>query len=93
MSTVQDSVSQAPAVTAPSPPKSMTVGSTATLVVLALLLITPHVREELRDLPDHDGADLRHRHPGSQSAHRLAAASSRSATSAFYAVGAYTAAS
>lgn len=40
MSTVQDSVSQAPAVTAPSK-KSMTVGSTATLVVLALLLITP----------------------------------------------------
>jgi branched-chain amino acid transport system permease protein len=40
MSTVQDSVSQAPAVTAPSK-KSMTVGSTATLVVFALLLITP----------------------------------------------------
>lgn len=40
MSTVQDSVSQAPAVTAPAK-KSMTVGSTATLIVLALLLITP----------------------------------------------------
>ena len=40
MSTVQDSVSQAPAVTAPSK-KSMTVGTTATLVMLALLVITP----------------------------------------------------
>lgn len=40
MSTVQDSVTQAPAVTAPSK-KSMTIGSTATLVVFALLLITP----------------------------------------------------
>ncbi len=40
MSTVQDSVSQAPAVAAPSK-KSMTVGTTATLVVLALLVITP----------------------------------------------------
>ncbi|MBN9595794.1 MAG: branched-chain amino acid ABC transporter permease [Afipia sp.] len=40
MSTVQDSVSQAPTVTAPAK-KSMTVGSTATLIVLALLLITP----------------------------------------------------
>ena len=39
MSTVQDSVSQAPAVTAPAK-KSITVGSTATLIVLALLLIT-----------------------------------------------------
>ena len=40
MSTVQDSVSQAPAVAAPSK-KSMTVGTTATLVMLALLVITP----------------------------------------------------
>lgn len=40
MSTVQDSVPQAPAVAAPSK-KSMTVGTTATLVVLALLVITP----------------------------------------------------
>jgi len=40
MSTAQDSVTQAPAVTAPSK-KSMTVGSTATLIVFALLLITP----------------------------------------------------
>ncbi len=40
MSTVQDSVTQAPAVAAPSK-KSMTVGSTATLIVFALLLITP----------------------------------------------------
>ncbi|MBX9820298.1 MAG: branched-chain amino acid ABC transporter permease, partial [Afipia birgiae] len=40
MSTVQDSVSQPAAVAAPSK-KSMTVGTTATLVVFALLLITP----------------------------------------------------
>ena len=40
MSTVQESVSQAPAVAAPSK-KSMTVGTTATLVVLAALLISP----------------------------------------------------
>ncbi|MBN9584646.1 MAG: branched-chain amino acid ABC transporter permease [Afipia sp. 62-7] len=40
MSTVQDSVSQAPAVTAPSK-KSMTISTTATLVVFAALLITP----------------------------------------------------
>jgi branched-chain amino acid transport system permease protein len=40
MSTVQDSVTQTAAVAAPSK-KSMTVGSTATLVVFALLLITP----------------------------------------------------
>ena len=40
MSTVQDSVSQAPAVAAPSK-KSMTVGTTTTLVMLALLIITP----------------------------------------------------
>ena len=40
MSTVQDSVSQPAAVAAPSK-KSMTVGTTATLVMLALLVITP----------------------------------------------------
>lgn len=40
MSTVQDSVSQPAAVAAPSK-KSMTVGSTATLVLLALLVLTP----------------------------------------------------
>jgi branched-chain amino acid transport system permease protein len=40
MSTVQDSASQPAAVAAPSK-KSMTVGTTATLVVLALLLLTP----------------------------------------------------
>lgn len=40
MSTVQDSISQAPAVAQPSK-KSMTVGTTATLVVLAALLISP----------------------------------------------------
>ncbi|MCF2525226.1 branched-chain amino acid ABC transporter permease [Bradyrhizobium sp. G127] len=40
MSTVQESVSQAPAVAVPSK-KSMTVGTTATLVVLAALLISP----------------------------------------------------
>lgn len=40
MSTVQDSVTQTAAVAAPSK-KSMTVGSTATLIVFALLLITP----------------------------------------------------
>ncbi|HEX7883373.1 MAG TPA: branched-chain amino acid ABC transporter permease [Afipia sp.] len=40
MSTVQDSVSQPAAVAVPSK-KSMTVGTTATLVVLALLVITP----------------------------------------------------
>jgi branched-chain amino acid transport system permease protein len=40
MSTVQDSVSQPAAVAAPSK-KSMTVGSTATLVVFALLVVSP----------------------------------------------------
>ncbi|MBB5052496.1 branched-chain amino acid transport system permease protein [Afipia massiliensis] len=40
MSTVQDSVSQPAAVAAPSK-KSMTVGTTATLVLLALLVLTP----------------------------------------------------
>jgi branched-chain amino acid transport system permease protein len=40
MSTVQDSVSQPAAVAAPSK-KSMTVGTTATLVMLALLVLTP----------------------------------------------------
>ena len=40
MSTVQESVTQPAAVVAPSK-KSMTIGTTATLVVLALLLITP----------------------------------------------------
>jgi len=40
MSTAQDSVSEAPAVVAPSK-KSMTVGSTATLVMLAILVISP----------------------------------------------------
>jgi len=40
MSTVQDSVSQPAAVAAPSK-KSMTVGSTATLVVFALLIVSP----------------------------------------------------
>ena len=40
MSTVQDSVSQTAAVAAPSK-KSMTVGSTATLVMFALLVISP----------------------------------------------------
>ncbi|MGD9836536.1 MAG: branched-chain amino acid ABC transporter permease [Afipia sp.] len=40
MSTVQDSVTETAAVSAPSK-KSMTVGSTATLVVFAALLITP----------------------------------------------------
>jgi branched-chain amino acid transport system permease protein len=40
MSTVQDSVSQAPAIAAPSK-KSMTVSTTATLVVFAALLISP----------------------------------------------------
>ncbi len=40
MSTVQDSVTQPAAVAAPSK-KSMTVGTTATLVLLALLVLTP----------------------------------------------------
>ena len=40
MSTVQDSVSQPAAVAVPSK-KSMTVGSTATLVVFALLIVSP----------------------------------------------------
>jgi branched-chain amino acid transport system permease protein len=40
MSTVQDSVSQPAAVAAPSK-KSMTVGATATLVVFALLVVSP----------------------------------------------------
>lgn len=40
MSTVQDSVTQPAAVAAPSK-KSMTVGTTATLVMLALLVLTP----------------------------------------------------
>ena len=40
MSTVQDSVSQRAAVAVPSK-KSMTIGTVATIVVLALLLITP----------------------------------------------------
>ena len=40
MSTVQDSVSQAPAIVAPSK-KSMTVGATATLIVFAALVISP----------------------------------------------------
>ncbi len=40
MSTVQDSVSQPAAVAAPSK-KSMTVGTTATLVVFALLVVSP----------------------------------------------------
>lgn len=40
MSTVQDSVTQPTAVAAPSK-KSMTVGTTATLVMLALLVLTP----------------------------------------------------
>lgn len=40
MSTVQESVTRTAAVTAP-PKKAMTVGATATLVVLALLVITP----------------------------------------------------
>lgn len=40
MSTVQDSVSQAPAIAAPSK-KSMTVGTTATLLVFAALVISP----------------------------------------------------
>jgi len=40
MSTVQDSVTETAAISAPSK-KSMTVGSTATLVVFAALLITP----------------------------------------------------
>lgn len=69
MSTVQDSISTPAAVDA-EPKKTMTVGLGHDACRVRAAGHHAAVREELHHLPDDDGADLRHRHPGPQSVDR-----------------------
>ena len=65
MSAAEEVVTEGQAVEA-VPKRAMTLGFGTSLVILALALVSPAVREKLRRLPDDDGPGLRDRGAGAQ---------------------------